>query len=61
VDHQFNAKDQFNARYSLYDVHSTNSRGAGALSAASASANLDKHRPDHRTRQRRHPLTQHDQ
>ncbi len=41
VDHQFSAKDQFSARYSLYDVHSANSRGAGGLSAASASANLD--------------------
>lgn len=41
VDHQFNRKDQFSLRYSLYDVHSKNSRGAGALSAASASAGLD--------------------
>ena len=41
VDHQFSAKDQFSARYSLYDVHSANSRGAGGLSAASASAGLD--------------------
>ena len=41
VDHQFSQRDQFNARYSLYDVHSTNSRGAGALSAATASAGLD--------------------
>jgi hypothetical protein len=41
LDHEFSARDQFNARYSLYDVHSTNSRGAGALSAASASAGLD--------------------
>ena len=41
VDHQWNAKDQFSARYSLYEVHSRNSRGAGALNAASASAGLD--------------------
>ena len=41
VDHEFSSKDQFSARYSLYDVHSKNSRGAGALSAASASAGLD--------------------
>jgi len=41
LDHQFSGKDQFSARYSLYDVHSRNSRGAGGLSAASASAGLD--------------------
>jgi len=41
IDHQFSTKDHFSARYSLYDVHSSNSRGAGALSAASASAGLD--------------------
>ena len=41
IDHQFSQRDQFNARYSLYDVNSTNSRGAGALSAATASAGLD--------------------
>jgi hypothetical protein len=41
IDHQFSPRDQFSVRYSLYDVHSTNSRGAGALSAASASAGLD--------------------
>jgi hypothetical protein len=41
LDHQFNSKDQFSVRYSLYDVHSANSRGAGGLSAASASAGLD--------------------
>jgi hypothetical protein len=40
VDHEFSARDQFTARYSLYDVNSSNSRGAGALSAASASAGL---------------------
>ncbi len=41
LDHQFNGNDQFNIRYSLYDVDSRNSRGAGALSAPSASAALD--------------------
>jgi hypothetical protein len=41
VDHQFSPGDQFSARYSLYDVHATNSRGAGALSAPTASSNLD--------------------
>ncbi len=41
VDHQFGAGDQFSARYSLYTVHSENSRGAGGLSAPSASAGLD--------------------
>ena len=34
VDHQFSEGDQFSVRYSLYDVHSPNSRGAGALNAA---------------------------
>ena len=41
LDHQFSDKDQFSVRYSLYDIHSANSRGAGGLSAASASAGLD--------------------
>jgi hypothetical protein len=41
VDHQFNGRDQFSVRYSLYDVDSSNSRGAGALNAPSASAGLD--------------------
>ena len=40
ADHQFSGRDQFSARYSLYDVNSTNSRGAGGLSAPTASANL---------------------
>ena len=40
LDHQFSAKDQFSARYSLYDVDSANSRGAGGLSAVSAAAGL---------------------
>ena len=41
VDHQFSQKDQFSVRYSLYHVNSINSRGAGALSAPTASANLN--------------------
>ncbi len=41
IDHQFSQKDQFTARYSLYDVNSDNSRGAGALNAVTASAGLD--------------------
>jgi hypothetical protein len=41
IDHQFSGQDQFNVRYSLYDVSSQNSRGAGALNAPSASAGLD--------------------
>ena len=41
LDHQFKVNDQFSARYSLYDVASRNSRGAGALNAATASAGLD--------------------
>ncbi len=41
LDHEFSKKDQFSVRYSLYDVTSSNSRGAGALSAVTASAGLD--------------------
>lgn len=41
MDHQFSQSDQFSVRYSLYDVHSTNSRGAGALNAPTASSGLD--------------------
>jgi len=41
VDHKFSAKDQFSIRYSLYDVKASNSRGAGALSAPTASSGLD--------------------
>jgi hypothetical protein len=40
LDHHFSATDQFSARYNLYHVESINSRGAGGLSAPSASANL---------------------
>src|SRR5688500_6028526 len=38
LDHQFGTRDQLSLRYSLYDVTSRNSRGAGALNAPSASA-----------------------
>jgi len=41
VDHAFSGRDQMSIRYSLYDVTSENSRGAGGLSAPSASAGLD--------------------
>ena len=41
VDHQFSSRDQFSVRYSLYDSSSRNSRGAGGLNAATASAGLD--------------------
>jgi len=40
AEHQFSQRDQFSFRYSLYAVNSTNSRGAGGLSAPTASANL---------------------
>jgi len=41
IDHQFSTRHQFSARYSMYDVTSSNSRGAGALNAPSASSGLD--------------------
>ena len=41
LDHQFSNNDLFSVRYSLYDAISSNSRGAGALNAPSASAGLD--------------------
>ncbi len=41
VDHRFSERDQFSVRYSLYRADSSNSRGAGGLSAPSASAGLD--------------------
>ncbi len=41
VDHQFSGKDLLTIRYSLYDVYSENSRGAGGISAPSASAGID--------------------
>jgi hypothetical protein len=41
IDHRIGSRDQLTGRYSLYRVTSVNSRGAGGLSAPSASANLD--------------------
>lgn len=41
LDHQVNGRDQFSLRYSLYDVTSSNARGAGGLNAPSASSGLD--------------------
>ena len=41
IDHRYGVGHQFSARYGRYDVSSTNSRGAGGLSAPSASAALD--------------------
>jgi hypothetical protein len=41
IDHQLSGGDLMSVRYAQYDATSTNSRGAGALSAPSASADLD--------------------
>jgi hypothetical protein len=41
VDHQFSGRNQMSVRYSVYDVTSSNARGAGGLSAPSASSGLD--------------------
>jgi hypothetical protein len=41
LDHQISGQDQLSVRYGLYNVNSTNSRGAGGTSAPSASAGLD--------------------
>jgi hypothetical protein len=41
VDHQFSGRDLLSVRYSLYDVYSENSRGAGGISAPSGSAGID--------------------
>ena len=41
LDHHVSGIDQLSVRYSEYDVTSTNSRGAGALSTTTASAALD--------------------
>ncbi|MFM8535067.1 MAG: TonB-dependent receptor domain-containing protein [Acidimicrobiia bacterium] len=40
LDHQLSGRDQFSVRYSRYGVNATNSRGAGGLSAFTASSNL---------------------
>jgi hypothetical protein len=41
IDHQFSSGDLFTVRYSFYNVDSLNSRGAGGLNAATASAGLN--------------------
>jgi hypothetical protein len=41
VDHRYGYGNQLSLRYSLYDVASRNSRGAGGLNAPSASSNLE--------------------
>ncbi len=41
IDHRVTGSDQLSIRYAFYDVSSDNSRGAGALNAATASAGLD--------------------
>ncbi|MBS1831052.1 MAG: TonB-dependent receptor, partial [Acidobacteria bacterium] len=41
LDHQMRKNDLFTVRYSAYNVNARNQRGAGALSAASASSHLD--------------------
>ena len=41
IDHQLSGRDQLSVRYSLYDLTSQHSRGAGGLSAPSASQGLD--------------------
>ena len=41
IDHQVRGGDQLGVRYALYHVSADNSRGAGALNAATASAGLD--------------------
>ena len=41
IDHALSGSDQLSVRYSLYNVTSENARGAGALSAPSASTGLD--------------------
>jgi hypothetical protein len=41
IDHQAGSADQLTVKYSLYDVTSDNSRGAGGLNASTASAALD--------------------
>ena len=41
IDHAFSADDNFAIRYSLYSVHSSNSRGSGGLGVVSAGTGLD--------------------
>ena len=41
MDHRFTENDQFNVRYSLYDVNGANSRFTGGLTTASGGAALN--------------------
>jgi len=41
IDHQVSSRDQMSIRYSRYGVTADNARGAGGLSAPTASSNLD--------------------
>ena len=41
IDHQVSSADQLSIRYALYDVLSSNARGAGQLNAPSGSTGLD--------------------
>jgi hypothetical protein len=41
IDHQLSGADQLSIRYALYDVDSSNARGAGTLNAPSGSAGLN--------------------
>jgi hypothetical protein len=41
IDHQVSGGDQLTVRYALYAANSSNARGAGGISAPSASAGLD--------------------
>jgi hypothetical protein len=41
LDHQLSGADQLSVRYALYDVVSSNARGAGTLNAPSGSTGLD--------------------
>jgi hypothetical protein len=41
ADYHFSGRDHFNVRYSVYDIVSQNSRGAGGTNAPSASSALD--------------------
>ena len=59
VDHQVNGRDQFGVRYSLYDVSSQNSRGAGGLNAPSASSGTGQPRSDDRGQQHADALGPH--
>jgi outer membrane receptor protein involved in Fe transport len=46
IDHQVSGREQLTLRYSLYDLSSSNARGAGGLNAPSASTGLDNRDQD---------------